>query len=195
LADDKKMIFDSIIEGVRTEGKSLSDNEINEIGKYPFGEQLRRFGVKNLGLMKKTIVDLFIKNIDKIKPVEGLNELRKIKQKKIIFTNNDKKFVKEVLSNWEIKFIKEIYDGSYAGGKIEGLKKLAKEYEVKINEIIYVGDLAKDSDIAKEVGCVGVVVASKASWDSKKDILKVKPSFVINNVGELKDIIEKLDSS
>jgi HAD superfamily hydrolase (TIGR01549 family) len=69
----------------------------------------------------------------------------------------------------------------------ESLNKVIKEYDLKINEIIYVGDNKNDIIFGKNAKVK--TIGKEDILYSKKDLEKYNPDLVIKNLSELKCLL------
>lgn len=68
----------------------------------------------------------------------------------------------------------------------QGIEECLRELSVTNNEAIFVGNSDEDILTAKNAGVVDVLI------DRKEHALKIKPSFIINSLFEIKEIINKI---
>jgi len=194
LTDNQKLIFNIIKKGVNKAGYKMPKNYLYEMGNMPLLAHLHKIGIKNdASSIANEIKTNFIKESWKVKPVKNIRSLKEIKKRKVILTNNDERYVRTILRRFKVDFFHEIHGGGKALDKFGHLKLLLKKKKVKAKEVVYVGDKNHDADVARKVGCISVVISTKASWSPRKDILESKPDFVINDLSKLKGIIDKLD--
>lgn len=123
----------------------------------------------------------------KIKFVPEIKEIEKIKIKKVVVSNSFTKILKSSLKG--IRF-DGIYGGELFNKKEEFFKKLFKKYRIKNYECAYIGDRYGDVLTARKAKCVSVIISNKYSWNSRKEILKAKPDFVIKNLREVRKLFK-----
>ncbi len=72
--------------------------------------------------------------------------------------------------------------------KVENLRHIQKQTQLKPHEILFVGDSEDDREAALEVGCqfVGVILREKSRFSQPH------PDFCINNLYQLQKIVETL---
>jgi len=194
LTDNQKIIFNIIKKSVIKAGYKLPKNYLYEMGNMPLLAHLHKIGIKkDAASIADEIKNNFIQESKKVKPVKNIRSLREIKKNKIILTNNDERYVRAILKRFKVDFFNEIHGGGKAKDKVGHLKLLLKKKKVNVKEAVYVGDKNYDAYVARKVGCISVVVSTKASWSPRKDIIESKPDFIIDDLSKLKNIINKLD--
>jgi phosphoglycolate phosphatase-like HAD superfamily hydrolase len=202
LADTLPYTFKKIIEiAKKLKIKKINDLKekqvIEAIRKYSYQELLKKFEVSWLKYpliiweIKKAQKELG-KNIDKIKPFKGINNLlKKIKQnnlKILILSSNIKSNIERFIDKegWQ-----NLIDGVYAGGNLLGKDKdminLLKKEKLKKDELIYVADEARDVLACKKAGIKMIGVA----WglhdklllkESGADLIIDKPEEILNYI-------------
>jgi HAD superfamily hydrolase (TIGR01549 family) len=192
----KKAIHSSIKKVLGKHGYRMGRDFEKKMGDTPLKEYLSSLGVKekDLGKVIREMRDEFVSNAGKVKIVKGERDLEKLKQKKIILSNNYEEYLKAVIKNNGMHF-SEAYSSVKHGSKSEAFKEILKKKGIDPKEVIYVGDRNIDAEVARRVGCVSVLVSQKASWSPHKDLVKAKPDFLIGNLRELEKVVEKLNSS
>jgi len=194
IADTKTLYYDAIYKNVRRFGYSY-----NDIGKViDMGKNLRRT-LRRLWLniiitefMKRRIMKDIVKKLPKVQKCEDVDYIRKIKGEKILVTNSLKEAVFPILKHFNLsREFKEIYGFEDFEEKSVFIKNYIKKRSLKKENCFYIGDRAADVKTAKDANCISIIISGKCSWDSKKDILKENPDFV---VGSLKDLSKLFES-
>lgn len=77
-------------------------------------------------------------------------------------------------------------------GKEERCAALLEKYGVEKNRALYVGDAERDIEIANDLGCHSCFVDAPIGWakDPEALIRTQKPTYVIHNFAELKELLE-----
>ncbi len=144
--------------------------------------------------LKKKIMNKVKGNIDNIKKCEDIEDIDKLKGKKIIVSNSSKDMIKPVLKHLKLKSeFKEIYGSEDFNDKASFIKKYLKEHNInekQIQNCYYIGDRAADVQLAKKVGCIGIAIIGKCAWDSRKELLSEQPDFVVHSLKDLKKVIK-----
>ncbi len=196
LVDSKEAIFGVIRDVLKKAGHEIGVEFKKNMGKYPLHEHLRRVGVDGkLGELVESIKNGFLTKSSSIKLAKNAKSLKKIKCDKIILTNNSYDFVHAMLIEFKLDFIEEVHWPKKPLAKSEHIKRIMKRRKLKPEEVLCVGD--RDSDIvaARKAGCYSVAVGNGISWSSISDLMKSKPDFIIENLGELNQIVNGLNSS
>lgn len=96
----------------------------------------------------------------------------------------DKEIVNYGLSGFFLSVRGSIVD------KTDALTDLMKECRFRPEETAYVGDMAHDIEVGKKAG----VLTIGTSWGyyPRERLAKSKPDFLIDNISELKDIVDNL---
>ncbi len=196
LADTKKIVYVCTKNGLNKHKFKLPDNYYDELmGNKQLVNELETWGLANKSAeIAHEINECIFQASSKVKLVD-LKQLEKIKKEKIILSNNVDRFVNKVLEKNKIQLFSEVYGAEKIHDKISALKDIIKKRKLKNSEVLYIGDKVKDWRVADAVGCHGIVIANKISWDNKELILSAGPEFIISDVKEIKDIVENLDSS
>lgn len=151
---------------------------------------------EELPIAVKMFKDNYVKHLtDKTLAYDGVLEmLSSISQPKVLLSNKDEKFSKQILETLNLsKFFTEIYGGdSFKEKKPNPLPiyEIMKKFSLKKEEIVMVGDGANDILVGKNAGVrtIGVLYG----YSSLEQIKKLAPDFIAENPC---DIVKKLQSS
>jgi HAD superfamily hydrolase (TIGR01549 family) len=131
-----------------------------------------------------------VKEAGKFKKCRDVDSIKGIKTEKIIVSNSPKTFIIPILENLKLKkYFKEVYGAEDFASKGGFIKEYIKGKKLKKENCYYIGDRVADIKVARKAGCKSVVISGKCAWNSKKEILKQKPDFIISNIKELKKIV------
>lgn len=125
---------------------------------------------------------------DKIITFDGIKELLEKLSKKyklILLTSNKKTNVNRFLEKEKIEFFSEKYFKSSLFGKDKILKKIIKKNNLKIEEIIYIGDEIRDIESCKKINCD--IISVNWGFNSKELLKKYNPNYIISKPEELID--------
>ena len=203
---DKLLIFD--FDGTIVDTKALWYNssyaylkffgfKYNDIDRViDLGFSLRRtlkklgFNFLSLWILKRQISGKVRSHVNDIRKCKDVDSIRLIPGKRIIVTNSLKEFALPILKHLKLMDeFSEIYGADDFSDKTEFVSSYLKEKRIKKKDCFYIGDRVADVKLAKEVGCNGVVVLGKCAWDSKSQLIKAGPDFVIEDIAELKEIL------
>ena len=179
LVDTREMIENVLKDILGKYGYKPADKIFRFLGDSPIEGFLKHI-ISDKGNLKKISLEFVLrknKNYKQAKLIKDILKLKKIKQKKIILSNNLTFFIKRVLKNLKIDFFDEIYGADKFKNKYDKFKKILEKYNLKPFQVIYVGDRPVDILLAKKVGCISVAISHKASWSKKKELLKAEPNF------------------
>jgi phosphoglycolate phosphatase len=192
LVDTKKIIYGIIWNLIEKSSYQISKKLIQkELGNSSLEISLESLKVnpKDAKNLEEKSNYLSIKNASKMKMVRNLRSLNKLKQRKIILSNNITPFIESVLKNLKVDFFDEVYGADKFKDKPSKLNQLIKKFKLKPSEVIYIGDKTVDVDVARKSKCIAVSIVHKASWSPKKEILAKNPDYIITDLTQLKKII------
>ncbi|MGG0589743.1 HAD-IA family hydrolase [Priestia megaterium] len=158
-----------------------------------------RCKVLNLPLYKMPLVGIAIKRrsqqyISNLKPVSGMKEtLRLLKQKgyKIGFTtSNNQVVMNEFLINNSINIFNYRHFSFSPLSKSKDISSFLKKYDLKKEDVVYVGDELRDIKAAKKNGLFCIAV----SWgfDSVELLNTGRADKVITEPKEILDVLSRL---
>jgi len=166
--------------------KSLHDKSmhkiINEDMKLPF-YKLPSYTKKIKLLMKE--------EIDNIHLFEGISETMKELKKRykiMILTSNSKNNVKHILNKENLK-VNSIFSDSSIFGKHNVIKKLLKKYNLRKDEVIYIGDEIRDIEACKKANVK--IIAVSWGFNSREVLKKENPDYLVNKPKELLNVIKE----
>ncbi|MGM0439135.1 MAG: HAD-IA family hydrolase [Patescibacteria group bacterium] len=179
----------------------LADNNKINFTEKEF-EDLKKKGVigalKELGVPFYKFPFIYFKvqaemgrRIEEVDCFDGCKELLKsLKEegyKLGIISNNKKRTIKTFLKNNNLDFFNFIDGNLFMSRKTRRLKKVLKNKNK--NEVIYVGDQIDDVKAAHQAGIDSIAV----SWgfDKKEELRKEAPTFLVDKVSELNNILVK----
>lgn len=123
--------------------------------------------------------------IDKI--IQAINEKN---LKLAILTNNKNTHAEDVLKRFDLDKYFELIIGFNEVTKVkpspEGIQKILKEWNMKPNEVIFIGDMATDVQAGKAANVKTICVASGLA--SKESLLKNNPDILVENTQGLKEL-------
>jgi phosphoglycolate phosphatase len=191
IADTKSIYYKATYEAVKKFGYSYKEvDDVIDLG-INLKSVLRRLGlsfITTLFLHRKIMKNIH-KYIDEVKKCKDADSIKDIKEYKILITNSLKEFVIPILRHFNLNCFKEIYGAEDFGDKSEFIKEYLKKNMIKRKDCYYIGDRASDVIIAKKAGCNSIIISGKCAWDSRAEILKEKPDFIIGDIKDLNKII------
>jgi len=195
IADSKQTYYKSIYDVVKRFGYKYS--QIDKV--IDFGLTLKAT-LKKLGfgffvsvLAKREIMSQVKKHVNEIKKCKDADSIKKIKHKKILISNSLKEFIMPILKHLKLKKdFSEIYGADDFDNKSEFIKNYIKKHKIDKKDCYYIGDRVADIKIAKKAGCKSVIVSGKCAWNSRKEILKAGPDFIIYDLGDLRKLFKRI---
>jgi len=192
IADTKAIYYKSIYEIVRKFGYSYKDMDKTIEFGLSLKKTLRKLGFSFIisWFLKKKIMKNVRKQTEKVKKCKDVDSIKEIKADKILVSNSLKEFVMPIIKHFKLKkYFKRIYGAEDFSDKAEFIKDYLKQNKLKKQDCFYIGDRKADVKTARNAGCRSVIVMGKCAWDSKKEILKEKPDYVIGSLKDLKKIV------
>lgn len=192
VVDSKRVYYDIINKYLNPMGfdKNRVD-KIIDIG-LNLSETLKKFvpsSVTRWALRKKIMVDV-IRDVHKVRKCNDIEHIKDIRVKKILVSNSLSEFVDPIMKRLKIrKFFDRVYCADDFDDKEKFIRMYLKVHGIRPNECAYVGDRVADVKISKKLKCHGIIVSGKCAWDSKQEIVKAKPEFIIPSIKFLNRII------
>ncbi len=142
-------------------------------------------------LVKKVKGELKRK-IPELKPITGMKEalidLKNAGHHLGIITSNSKDNVTEFLKINELDNLFEfIYSGITIFGKTTIINNVLRQKQLKLEEVIYVGDETRDIEASKKSNIK--VVAVTWGFNSPEVLAKQKPNYLIHHPSELLEVV------
>lgn len=166
-------------------------DQIIDIG-LDLTETLKNAGVSPFLIWweKRAIMKEVEKEVRKVRECKDVEDIKKIKGKKILISNSLSEFVVPVLRHLKIE---EDFDEIYGADAFNNKKEFIGEY-IRRNTIdkkncYYIGDRKADVKLARELGIISVAISTKCSWNQRKEVLEEKPDFMIFDLSDLKNIL------
>lgn len=175
--------------------KPTTKEELAQIKKLNSREIINQSGVsiyKLPFLIKKVRAELN-KEIERLSPIPGIKEalieLKNQDNKLGILTSNSKQNVIEFL---EKNNLQDLFDFIYSEktllGKDKVINKILKQENIKLEEVMYVGDETRDIEAARKSRVKAIAV----SWgfNSKEALAEQNPDFLLHQPHELIDVVK-----
>ncbi len=194
IADTKAVYYNSMFNLLRSYGFSeASVLKVVDLG-MSLNKTLHNLGAGFLSawLLKKKIMAGVKKHVSEIKKCRDVGSIKNIDEEKIIVTNSLKEFAVPILRHLKIKrYFNEVYGADDFSDKGNFISDYLKKNNIPKKECYYIGDRVADVRLARKIGIISVIVSGKCSWNSRKEILKAKPDFLLDDIDELKEILSK----
>lgn len=199
IADTMPFSFSRSLELLRKEKIDLPEKEIiKKIKSNSYLELMKEFKLSwlripfMLRIVKQTQRDLY-SQIDKIKIFTGikklLKDLRNSNYRIGILSSNMQRNVNKFIKINQLNFFDIIYCESNILGKDQTFRKMMRKYNLKKEEIIYVGDEIRDIVACKKVGIKMIGVSwglhtFEALQKNGVDYIVKKPSEILKIINE-----------
>jgi phosphoglycolate phosphatase-like HAD superfamily hydrolase len=127
------------------------------------------------------------------RPFEGLSEileeLDKVGYRKVILTSNSRDNVTKFLHKYQLEdLFQEVWADIGIFSKVKAFRKLAKQENRELDQIVSIGDEIRDIEAAKKTGVISVAVTW--GFDSKKLLQKTEPDFLVEQPEELRRVVK-----
>ncbi|MEM4271584.1 MAG: HAD hydrolase-like protein [Candidatus Pacearchaeota archaeon] len=196
IADSKMVYYISINKHLNPMGFSKREvDKAIDLGMN-LSETLKRFipAFFYRWWIKRSIMKDVVKEINDVRKCKDLSHIKNIRPKKILISNSLEEFVFPVLKHLKAKnYFSEIYCADDFNDKENFIKKYLKTRKIKPNECVYVGDRAADAKLARRLGIHSIIVFGKCAWDSKKEIMKAKPEFIVPDLIDINKVLKHLN--
>ncbi|MBU2645518.1 HAD-IA family hydrolase [bacterium] len=179
-------IFNDIAK--RYNKNDLSDLSTEEIRSMHALQVVRHFGIPfyqipfYVYLAKKD----FKKNIVTVKAfpqIKSVLEALKDDYQLAILSSNSRSNITKVLKNNDIDIFDFIHSGSSIFGKARAIKSAVRKQGLKLSDIAYIGDEARDVDAAKSMGIPMIAVCW--GYNSKDLLAKHNPDILVDDFSDL----------
>ena len=193
IADTRAVYYKAIFDELKEYGFSYEQvDKVIDIG-LSIRNTLRKLGFNFLAVffVKRAIMKKVLIHVNNVKKCRDVDSIKKIEVRKILITNSLKEFALPILKHLKLrKTFSEIYGADDFDDKEEFIKDYLKQNKVDKKNCYYMGDRATDARLARNAGIKSIIVSGKCSWDSRKEILEQNPDFVVDDINEIKQIVE-----
>lgn len=191
IADTKSIYYSVMVDELKVFG--YTEKDVDKI--IDLGFSLRKT-LKKLGLgfivswwLHKKIMGKIKTYAEKVKKCKDVDAIRKIRYRKIVVSNSLREFMMPILKHFGLmKEFDGIYGSDDFNNKIEFIKDYLKNSKIDRENCYYIGDRTADVKVARKIGCKSIIVSGKCAWDSRKEILKANPDFIIDDIKNLKEV-------
>jgi len=208
LVDSKRMYVESTKKALKENGLKVSFKEIDEKLIPSIKGTIEKVLPKHMANREKVIKKIERRTIE-LTSTEGLNyislcddavsTLKELKEKNnriFLLSNSHSTFINKVLSSFELNpyFAEVITLDSGFPSKDDALKHLSKTENVRLADIVYVGDTKNDVELARRVGCKIVIIFNEISWDfpNKQKVSDLNPDFMIDKFCDLIPLMQSI---
>ena len=193
LCDDIEAVYNADMEVFKAVGlERVSIDEYKEIVELPWRDFYGKRGITDT----KKIADVFhsaFSEKDSAKVMNGaLETLQWLKEKGIksaILSAKTKKYILNESKQFGFDELLAIIESW--SDKRHSVKDLIQKLGVSKEEVLFVGDMVHDVNTAKHAEIKSIAVLS--GYDAKDKLAKANPDYFIEDVGELPELIQKLN--
>ncbi len=175
--------------------KKLTMPEAEDMKDNTLKETIRQLNIPilKIPLIVAKAKSALLKDIATIEPIDGLKDillkLNDLGIKMGILTSNSAKNVDEFLKNHDLELFDFVNTSSKIWSKNLNLKKVIDSHNLKMDEVIYVGDEARDVDAARLLGIK--VAAVTWGYNSAKALSAHNPDFLLSHPEELLNLVRQ----
>ena len=161
--------------------KKVSREEMVKINNFPIKD---RFKLLNIPFYRfpqiiMTTLIRYKELISSLKSFEGITELLQALKKEgytlSIISSNSVENIEFLLNKYNLKVFDNVISEKNIFGKSKSIKAYLKKYDLKNEEIIYIGDELRDIQACKKVAVK--VIAVTWGFDSMELLKKSKPDY------------------
>ncbi len=175
--------------------KPVSLEQFKELFELPFMNFYKKIGVKITEEDERQRWDrVFPKYYNRVRIMpnakHAIEKLKQDKKKIIVFSAHNQKLLLDELKSYGLQdLVNEVH--ASVNDKREEISKLIEKHEIEPSKTVYVGDMQHDIETANGAGIKSIAVLS--GYDTKEDLEMEKPDYIINDLGELPGLIEKIE--
>lgn len=176
-------------------GVAAQDVDIEALRGMSVKEALAELGVKKWQLPKLIVAGRkeMAKGIAGVPVFEGIDEVLVTLKKRgatlAVLSSNSTENIQTVLAKHGLgRYFDEVVGGVSLVGKPKAIKRLQKQLNVELTDIIYIGDEVRDIEAARKVG----VKCAAVTWgfNTRKVLQKNNPDWLIDSPSGLLKITE-----
>ncbi len=197
ISDDWKATFATSNDVLEEYGhERINMEKFKELYEMPW----KRF-YKKLGMQVNSLEEynkwerLFPKHYHYVKAFpfakKALEWLKEHKKNVLVLSSHNQSLLEKEIIDYGFKDLIDYVDASNED-KREKIDSLLETRKAERKNTLYVGDMVHDVETANGAGVKSVAVLS--GYDLKEKLERAKPDFILNDLGELPGLIEKLES-
>lgn len=141
--------------------------------------------------LKRKIMKDVLKEARHVHRCKDIGSIKNIHARKILVSNSLSDFIFPILKHLGIRnLFNEIYYAEEFDDKADFIRKYLLRNKIIRSNCYYVGDRVADVEVAEKAGCKSVIISGKCSWDSRRELLEAEPDFIIEDMKDLREIVE-----
>ena len=171
----------------RGQAKKLRDKTAREIMEF------FEVSIFQVPFVMRKLRTMFGEHLDDVEMITGISdvlmELKKRKYNLGIVSSNNKNGVEKILMREGLyEFFDFIVTGSSLWGKDKILRRVLKKHELKLDEVVYIGDETRDIEAAKKVKMD--IISVSWGFDSNSLLKKHNPTVLLHAPSEILSVLE-----
>jgi len=174
--------------------RHIEPEEVVQLRNLSSREIVRKSGISifKLPILLRRVISALRKDMQDLKPITGIKEalvqLKSEGNELVILTSNSEENVRIFLENNQMQdLFSYIYSENKLFSKHKKIINFIRQNKLIPEEVIYVGDETRDIEASKKVPIK--VIAVTWGFNSKKALAKQHPDFLIDNPGELIEVM------
>jgi phosphoglycolate phosphatase len=171
-------------------------NELREINNIPVKERFKKIGIPLYKIPQMSIDGLikYRRHVYSLKAYDGIKTLLKnLKNEGLnlsIISSNSVENIKVFLHNNGLEVFDNIVSNNNLFGKHKSIAKYLKDFNLKADEVIYIGDELRDLEACKKTAVKIISVAW--GFDSPELLKSGDPDFIAYRPEDIMEIVKKL---
>ena len=176
--------------------KKVSREEMIKINNFPIKDRFKLLGIPFYRFPQILVTTLikYKELISSLKSFEGIEELLSDLKREgytlSILSSNSIDNIEFFLNKYNLKAFDNVISEKNIFGKQKSIKAYLKKYDLKNEEIIYIGDELRDIEACKKVNVK--IIAVTWGFDSIDLLKKAKPDYLLDKPEKILTIIKSL---
>lgn len=188
IADTKTIYYNAICKELKIFGYSYKEiDKIIDLG-LSLKNVLKKLGFSFLTswFLHKRIMKNVREYSNKVRKCKDADSIKGIKTEKILVSNSLKEFIMPIVRHFKlVGEFKEIYGCEDFTDKADLIREYIEKHGFKKENSYYIGDRTADVKTARKAECKSVIISGTCAWDSRKELLKEKPDFLVGSIKDL----------
>ncbi|MGE5453800.1 MAG: HAD-IA family hydrolase [Methylocystaceae bacterium] len=174
----------------------LTLEELSNINNYPIKERLKKIGVPLYKIPQLSLETLHIYRnlIQSVQAFDGMHDLLVNLQKEgfilSIISSNSVDNIKVFLHKHDLEFFDNIISVKNLFGKHVSIKKYLRQFRLRADEIIYIGDELRDIEACKKLRVK--IISVVWGFDPLTLIKRGNPDYIAYQPNEILEIVKSI---
>ena len=189
-------IYNSVSKGKKR--PHITDEIFGKLSKMSIFKRLKHFdtSLREVTKIFREIENVYYENAGRVRLFNGIKELIEEIAKKhtlYILSTNTIRVIRKVMQDHLLdSYFTDFYTNRNLLGKAGSLKKILRKNSISAFDTVYIGDEERDIIASKKVKVKSLAV----SWgyDSKALLGSVKPDYIVDEPGEIKEILGMMEA-